>query len=54
MNNKSKLRVLEDAKQQVQIVGLKEKEVHTVENVLDLITHGNAVRWVLLFKCVIL
>ncbi|GFS80117.1 kinesin-like protein KIF2A [Nephila pilipes] len=44
LNNKSKLRVLEDGKQQVQIVGLREKEVHTVESVLDLIQHGNNVR----------
>lgn len=44
LNNKSKLRVLEDGKQQVQIVGLREKEVSTVESVLDLIQHGNNVR----------
>ncbi|XP_071038420.1 kinesin-like protein KIF2A [Parasteatoda tepidariorum] len=44
LNNKSKLRVLEDGKQQVQIVGLREREVHSVENVLELITHGNSVR----------
>ncbi|KAG8183932.1 hypothetical protein JTE90_006859 [Oedothorax gibbosus] len=44
LNNKSKLRVLEDGKQQVQIVGLREKEVHTVESVLELIQHGNNVR----------
>ncbi|CAL1299552.1 unnamed protein product [Larinioides sclopetarius] len=44
LNNKSKLRVLEDGKQQVQIVGLREKEVHSVESVLELIQHGNNVR----------
>ncbi|GIX98732.1 kinesin-like protein KIF2A [Caerostris darwini] len=44
LNNKSKLRVLEDGKQQVQIVGLREKEVRTVESVLELIQHGNNVR----------
>ncbi|XP_035216754.1 kinesin-like protein KIF2A [Stegodyphus dumicola] len=44
LNNKAKLRVLEDGKQQVQIVGLREKEVNTVESVLDLISHGNSVR----------
>ncbi|XP_054719468.1 kinesin-like protein KIF2A isoform X2 [Uloborus diversus] len=44
LNNKAKLRVLEDGKQQVQIVGLREKEVQTVESVLDLIQHGNNVR----------
>ncbi|XP_055942068.1 kinesin-like protein KIF2A isoform X2 [Argiope bruennichi] len=44
LNSKSKLRVLEDGKQQVQIVGLREKEVHTVESVLELIQHGNNVR----------
>ncbi|KAG8236394.1 hypothetical protein J437_LFUL014915 [Ladona fulva] len=42
--NKAKLRVLEDGKQQVQIVGLTEKEVETVDDVLKLIQHGNTAR----------
>lgn len=41
---KCKLRVLEDGKQQVQIVGLQEKPVECVEDVLKLIQHGNGVR----------
>ena len=41
---KSKLRVLEDGKQQVVVVGLTEKEVDCVEDVLKLITHGNSLR----------
>ncbi|CAH2050909.1 unnamed protein product, partial [Iphiclides podalirius] len=41
---KAKLRVLEDGKQQVQIVGLTERVVDNVEEVLRLIQHGNAAR----------
>jgi len=41
LSGKSKLRVLEDAKQEVQIVGLTESEVDSVEDVLKLITQGN-------------
>ena len=41
-----KLRVLEDGKQQVQVVGLKEETVTCVEDVLRLIQHGNNVRYV--------
>lgn len=41
---KAKLRVLEDGKQQVQIVGLTEKVVESVEEVLKLIQHGNSAR----------
>ena len=44
LNNKVKLRVLEDGKQQVQVVGLKEEEITSVDDVLRLIQHGNAVR----------
>ncbi|ESN99508.1 hypothetical protein HELRODRAFT_192839 [Helobdella robusta] len=44
LNQKHKLRVLEDGKQQVQIVGLKEEEMNRVEDVMRLIQHGNAVR----------
>ncbi|KAJ2947984.1 hypothetical protein O0L34_g9776 [Tuta absoluta] len=42
--DKAKLRVLEDGKQQVQIVGLTEKVVDNVDEVLRLIQHGNAAR----------
>ncbi|KOC63329.1 Kinesin-like protein KIF2A [Habropoda laboriosa] len=42
--NKEKLRVLEDGKQQVQIVGLTEKVVETCDEVLKLIQHGNSAR----------
>ncbi|XP_045449723.1 kinesin-like protein Klp10A [Melitaea cinxia] len=44
LGEKAKLRVLEDGKQQVQIVGLTEKVVDTVDDVLRLIQHGNAAR----------
>ncbi|XP_013785422.1 kinesin-like protein KIF2A isoform X2 [Limulus polyphemus] len=44
LNEKSKLRVLEDGKQQVQVVGLQEKLVKCVDDVLKLIQHGNSVR----------
>ncbi|XP_045537879.1 kinesin-like protein Klp10A isoform X3 [Papilio machaon] len=42
--DKAKLRVLEDGKQQVQIVGLTERCVDSVDEVLRLIQHGNAAR----------
>ena len=41
---KSKLRVLEDGKQQVQVVGLTEKPVGGVDDVLKLINAGNIAR----------
>ena len=41
LNNKHKLRVLEDGKQQVQIIGLKEEIVGSVDDVMKLIHHGN-------------
>ncbi|CAG07870.1 unnamed protein product [Tetraodon nigroviridis] len=41
---KAKLRVLEDGKQQVQVVGLQEKEVRCTEDVLKLIEVGNSCR----------
>merc|ERR1712209_196144 len=41
LSGKSKLRVLEDGKQQVVVVGLTETEVDSVEDVLKLITRGN-------------
>lgn len=44
LNNKTKLRVLEDAKSQVQIVGLSERRVECVEDVLKLIQLGNNIR----------
>uniref|UniRef100_A0A0A9W6A6 Kinesin-like protein n=1 Tax=Lygus hesperus TaxID=30085 RepID=A0A0A9W6A6_LYGHE len=42
--DKAKLRVLEDGKQQVQVVGLTEKVVNSVDEVLTLITAGNSAR----------
>ncbi|XP_038180324.1 kinesin-like protein KIF2A isoform X4 [Arvicola amphibius] len=44
LNRKTKLRVLEDGKQQVQVVGLQEREVRCVEDVLKLIDIGNSCR----------
>ncbi|XP_029920718.1 kinesin-like protein KIF2A isoform X2 [Myripristis murdjan] len=44
LNRKAKLRVLEDGKQQVQVVGLQEKEVKCTEDVLKLIELGNGCR----------
>ena len=44
LSGKAKLRVLEDGKQQVVIVGLVEKTVDSVEDVLKLINLGNNVR----------
>lgn len=44
LNDKAKLRVLEDAHQQVQIVGLREEQVESVEDVLNLINTGNNIR----------
>ena len=44
LNAKSKLRVLEDAKQQVQVVGLQERTVESVDDVLRLIQTGNNIR----------
>ena len=44
LSGKSKLRVLEDGKQQVVIVGLTEREVDCVEDVLKHITNGNILR----------
>uniref|UniRef100_A0A1Y1MUK5 Kinesin-like protein n=1 Tax=Photinus pyralis TaxID=7054 RepID=A0A1Y1MUK5_PHOPY len=42
--NKAKLRILEDGKQQVQVVGLTEKVVTSVQEVLKLIQKGNLAR----------
>ncbi|XP_061116679.1 kinesin-like protein KIF2A isoform X3 [Conger conger] len=44
LNRKTKLRVLEDGKQQVQVVGLQEREVRCTEDVLKLIEVGNSCR----------
>jgi len=44
LSGKSKLRVLEDGKQQVVVVGLMEKTVESVEDVLKLINLGNNAR----------
>ncbi|XP_074667323.1 kinesin-like protein KIF2A isoform X5 [Strix aluco] len=44
LNRKTKLRVLEDGKQQIQVVGLQEWEVKCVEDVLKLIEIGNSCR----------
>ena len=43
--DKAKLRVLEDGKQQVQVVGLTETVVENVEDVFKIIQHGNTARW---------
>ena len=44
LSGKSKLRVMEDGKQQVVIVGLAEIEVDSVDDVLALINRGNVLR----------
>lgn len=44
LSEKNKLRVLEDGKQQVQIIGLTERVVDSVEEVLKLIQLGNSTR----------
>ncbi|KAK3091618.1 hypothetical protein FSP39_021247 [Pinctada imbricata] len=44
LNKKVKLRVLEDAKAQVNVVGMKEEPIENADDVLRLIQHGNNVR----------
>lgn len=44
LNRKQKLRVLEDGKQQVQVVGLKEENVESADDVLKLIQRANNCR----------
>ncbi|KYB27386.1 Kinesin-like protein Klp10A [Tribolium castaneum] len=44
LNRKGDLKILEDGKQQVQVVGLTEKVVSSVNEVLELINHGNMAR----------
>jgi len=45
LNKKSKLRVLEDGKQQVQVVGLQERQVGCAEDVIRMIEMGSACRF---------
>jgi kinesin family protein 2/24 len=42
--NKAKLRILEDDKQQVQITGLTERAVHSVDELFEVIQHGSSTR----------
>ncbi|KAM9187177.1 kinesin-like protein KIF2C [Mergus octosetaceus] len=44
LNKKTKLRVLEDGKQQVQVVGLQERQVSCAEDVIRMIEMGSACR----------
>lgn len=44
LNNKKSLKILEDGKQQVQVVGLTEKMVYSVNEVLGIIKQGNEER----------
>lgn len=44
LNKKAKLRVLEDGKQQVQVVGLQEVQVSCAEDVIQMIEMGSACR----------
>ncbi|XP_074858858.1 kinesin-like protein KIF2C isoform X2 [Carettochelys insculpta] len=44
LNKKAKLRVLEDGKQQVQVVGLQERQVICAEDVIRMIEMGSACR----------
>ncbi len=44
LSKKERLRILEDKKQRVQIVGLAEQRVEGVEDVLKLIQRGNKCR----------
>ncbi|XP_043942716.1 kinesin-like protein KIF2C [Protopterus annectens] len=44
LNKKSRLRVLEDGKQQVQVVGLQERSVSSAEDVVRVIEMGSACR----------
>lgn len=45
LNKKAKLRVLEDDRQQVQVVGLEEVCVSTAEDVIRMIQMGSACRY---------
>ena len=44
LNNKEKLRVLEDERQQVQVVGLQEVVVSNAEDVIKIIEIGSSCR----------
>jgi len=44
LNGKAKLRILEDGRQQVQIVNLKEEDLTNIDDVSRLIQTGSAVR----------
>ncbi|XP_044752591.1 kinesin-like protein KIF2A [Coccinella septempunctata] len=44
LNSKSTLKILEDGKQQVQVVGLKEKHVISTNDVMNLISKGDILR----------
>lgn len=45
LNKKAKLRVLEDENQQMQVVGLQEMPVSSVEDVIRMIERGSACRY---------
>ena len=45
LNKKSRLRILENAQHEVQIVGLKEEPVYDLSDVLRLISSGNSCRY---------
>ena len=44
LGNKQKLRVMEDGRQRVQVVGLQEEPVCNVDDVTRLVQRGNALR----------
>jgi kinesin family protein 2/24 len=44
LNGKAKLRILEDGRQQVQIVNLKEEDIKDIDDVARLIETGSSVR----------
>ena len=50
LNKKVRLRILEDKRKEVQIVGLSEESVRSVDDVLRLIERGNKCRWVCLIN----
>lgn len=52
LNKKAKLRVLEDERQQVQVVGLEEVCVSTAEDVVKMIQLGSACRYCSAHRCV--
>ncbi|KFO34978.1 Kinesin-like protein KIF2B [Fukomys damarensis] len=44
LNWKKKLQILEDGNQQIQVVGLREQEVHCMEEMMNLVELGNSCR----------